>query len=90
MRKTKELKRKYGRQLKSVILISLISCFFLIGNSCSPYRPELNPTYDVLNPAATVQVIGINIDGNIIVTPEFIIWVRQLQEEIVKLRKMVK
>jgi hypothetical protein len=57
--------------------------------SCVRYNPALFPSYDVLNPGPEVRLnpIGFTADGNVIVNPQFIQWVDELKQEIIRLRK---
>lgn len=67
---------------------TLLISFCLI--SCSHrYDPTLYTGYDVLNPSAEVRAnpIGFTEDGNVIVNEAFILWVHDLKEEIMRLRK---
>jgi hypothetical protein len=68
-------------------VILCVSFFFC--NSCSRYNPSLYPSYDVLNPGPEVRLnpLGFDKDGNIIVNEAFWLWVDELKQEIIKLRK---
>ena len=74
-------------------MYALASCILLIGilsaNSCTEYNPALYPVADVLVPGGEVEIVGFQ-DGNVVVTPEYIIWVEDLKSEIVRLRKLLE
>jgi len=74
-------------------LYVLASCILIAGllsvNSCSQYDPALYPVTDVLVPGGEVEIVGFQ-DGNVIVTPEYIIWVEDLKIEIIRLRKLLE
>ena len=70
----------------TVFILTILVCFLA---DCSPYNPALYPSYDVLNPGSEVRKnpLGFTEDGNLIVSPEFIQWVDELKQEVIKLRK---
>jgi len=72
---------------KRIILITLL--IIIIFSSCGHYNPTLFPSYDVLNPGPEVRKnpLGFTEDGNIIVNEAFILWVDELKQEVLKLRK---
>jgi hypothetical protein len=63
--------------------------FFFLSSSCHSYNPALYPSYDVLNPGPEVRLnpLAFTPDGNLIVNQAFILWVEELKQEIIKLRK---
>jgi hypothetical protein len=67
----------------------LLSFFLFAMSGCTRYNPALFPSYDVLNPGPEVRLnpIAFTADGNFIVNPAFIVWVDELKNEIIKLRK---
>jgi len=78
--------------LLSLILWAAIIIGVLALAGCTPYNPDLYPSYDVLNPGEDVRrnPLGFNADGNLIVTPSFIAWVDELKQEVIKLRRQIK
>jgi len=76
----------------SLILWAAIIIGVLALAGCTPYNPDLYPSYDVLNPGEDVRrnPLGFNADGNLIVTPSFIAWVDELKQEVIKLRRQIK
>ena len=71
-------------------ILTLISCviLFSVASSCSLIRPqEPIPVYDVLLPSEAVQIIAINEDGTVLVSVEFMTWVKALKQEIIRLRE---
>lgn len=78
-----------GKLLRILILISC-AILFLGANSCSILRPSVEmPVYDVLKPGPDVDIIKINDDETVLVTGEFIVWVKMLRQEIERLREKV-
>ncbi len=91
------------RLWKSLISISCAILFLAVSNCSlfRPTLPQ--PVYDVLRPGPEVQIIGFTVagqemiaeegetgetkDGDVIVTGEFMVWVKMLQQEIKRLRK---
>lgn len=74
------------RTLTGLIIFSIL----ILSWSCKPY---LNPnSYDVLNPPAVIKAnpLGITEDGNFIVNPEFLKYVKELQLEVRRLRRGIK
>lgn len=65
----------------------LILCLALFWASCKAPNPALFPSYDVLKPGPTVKIVGFDAAGNVIVTPDFLLWVYDLKSEISRLRK---
>ena len=62
----------------------------LTASSCWLFKPSVEmPVYDVLKPSAEVDIIAINEDGTILVTGEFMVWVKMLQQEVKRLRDKV-
>ena len=88
-----EKRRRFWRRSRRKILYVLASCILIAGllsvNSCSQYDPALYPVTDVLVPGGEVEIVGFQ-DGNVIVTPEYIIWVEDLKIEIIRLRKLLE
>jgi len=70
--------------LLSVILTLCIISFLV--NSCH-YEPSLYPVKDVLHPNEDVKIIAVTDDGNVIVNEAFILWVEDLKQEIIRLRR---
>ena len=60
-------------------------------NGCDLFRspPALMPAHDVLKPGPDVQILKINLDGTILVSGEFMVWVKELRQEISRLRGKV-
>jgi len=78
-----------GKQSLKLILI-LCGILFLTGNSCWVFKPSVEmPVYDVLKPGAEVDILAINEDGTVLVTGEFMVWTKLLQQEIKRLRDKV-
>lgn len=88
MKRTKSEERKLPKLLR-VGTLTLCTIFFLISSSCSSYNPSLYPSHDVLNPGDEVRLnpLAFTEDGNVVVNQAFILWVDELKQEIVKLRK---
>jgi hypothetical protein len=88
VRRTKAEGKKCGRLSRTGILL-LCATFFLICSACHSYDPTLYPGYDVLNPSEEVKKnpLGFDQDGNAIVNEAFMLWVYELKQEIIKLRK---
>lgn len=65
----------------------------MICSACHSYNPTLYPGYDVLNPSEEVKKnpLGFIDDEtgahNAIVNQAFMLWVYELKQEIIKLRK---
>ena len=79
-----------GKHSRKLILI-LCAILFLTANSCWLVKPSVEmPVYDVLKPGPEVDIIAINEDKTVLVTDEFIVWVKMLQQEIKRLREKVK
>lgn len=92
-----------GKLSKSLILISCAILFLAASNCSllRPTLPQ--PVFDVLRPGPEVQIIGFTVagqkmiveegetgetkDGDVIVSGEFMVWVKMLQQEIKRLRK---
>ena len=54
------------------------------------FKPGVEvPVYDVLKPSSEVDILKINDDGTVLVTSEFIVWNKMLQQEIKRLRDKV-
>ena len=51
--------------------------------------PALMPGHDVLKPGPEVQILKINLDGSILVSEDFMVWVKELRQEIRRLRSKV-
>ena len=47
------------------------------------------PVYDVLKPGVEVDILAIYEDGTVLVTTEFMTWVKMLRQEIERLRDKV-
>jgi len=47
------------------------------------------PVYDVLKPGPEVDIIAVNEDETVLVSGEFMVWVKMLQQEIKRLRDKV-
>ena len=75
-----------------ILSMSLVFALCFISGSCTQYNPSLYTGYDVLNPGpeVTMNPIGTTEDGNFEVNKFFIMWVDELQTEIIKLRKLRK
>lgn len=91
------------RLLKSLISISCAILFLAVSNCSllRPTLPQ--PVFDVLKPGPEVQIIGFTVagqkmiaeegktgetkDGDVIVSGEFMVWVKMLQQEIKRLRR---
>jgi len=89
--------------LKSLISISCAILFLAVSNCdlLRPTLPQ--PVFDVLKPGSKVRIIGFTVagqkivaeegeieetkDGDVIVSEEFMVWVKMLQQEIKRLRK---
>jgi len=58
-------------------------------SSCTAYNPALYPSYDVLNPGPEVRKNPLRTteDGNFVVNEAFLMWVQELKEEILNLRR---
>ena len=82
-----KLSRPYKIKIWFVCL-SLILVVSLSLNNCR-YDPALYPAQDILIPGPDVDIVGFS-DGNIIVTPGYIMWVEDLKTEIVRLRKLLE
>jgi len=80
---------KKSLKLAGIGILLLCASFFLSSDACRSYNPSLYPSYDVLNPGPEVRKnpIGFTEDGNIIVNEAFILWVDELKQEVLKLRK---
>jgi len=67
------------------VILTLCVISFL-ASSCH-YEPSLYPMRDVLYPSEDVKIIAITDDGNIIVNSAFMLWVEDLKQEIIRLRR---
>ena len=66
----------------------VLGILLLTASSCWALRPqEPMPVYDVLLPSEAVQIIAINEDGTVLVSAEFMTWVKALKQEIIRLRE---
>lgn len=78
----------------------LFVSLFLAGTTSCKISPALYPSYDVLRPGESVQILGyVTPDGKaiddkgqlltdgVVVNQSFLIWVYELKSEIEKLRK---
>lgn len=62
----------------------------MAASSCWLVKPSVEmPVYDVLKPGLEVDILKINEDGTVLVTGEFIVWVKMLRQEIERLRDKV-
>lgn len=78
-----------GKHSRKRILI-LCAILFLIANSCWLVKPSVEmPVYDVLKPGPEVDIIAVNEDETVLVSGEFMVWVKMLQQEIKRLRDKV-
>lgn len=92
-----------GKQLRTWILISCVIVFCLSAScSILRPSPPL-PVFDVLKPGPEADIVGFTVagqkmikenkeegitkDGDVIVTGEFMVWVKMLQQEIERLRE---
>lgn len=76
----------------AIIAVLIITAILFLSLGCSSYNPALYPSYDVLNPGEKVRLnpLAFTEDGNLIVNKEFIAWVDELKQEIIRLRKELK
>lgn len=74
------------------LLFGIICLTFFEVGCHSGYNPALYPSYDVLNPGPEVRLNPIKFtdDGNLVVNQAFILWVEELKQEVIKLRKELK
>jgi len=80
------------RRLSRTAIVTL-SLIFCLSFSCHRgYNPALYPSYDVLNPGPEVRLnpLAFTDDGNLIVNQAFILWVEELKQEIIRLRKEIR
>lgn len=57
-------------------------------SNCWLFQPSVPmPVYDVLKPGPEVQILAINDDGTVLVSGEFMAWVKMLRQEIERLRE---
>jgi|GEM_PF-5738249 len=82
-----KLSRPYKIKIWFVCL-SLILVVSLSLNNCR-YDPAFYPAQDILIPGPDVDIVGF-IEGNVIVTPGYIMWVEELKTEIIRLRKLLE
>ncbi len=76
-----------GQRSAKLILISF-AILFLATSSCWLVKPQQPmPVYDVLLPSPEVQIIAINEDSTVLVSAEFMTWVKALKQEIIRLRE---
>jgi hypothetical protein len=73
-----------------VIVLLWVLIFMAVG--CTRYNPALFPSYDILTPGPEVRLNpkGFTADGDLIVNAAFLLWVDELKNEIIKLRKKGK
>lgn len=98
MASIKPRKLHLGLAILAVWLAALALVFFLFALAgCTAYNPSLYPGYDVLNPSAAVRANPLSISEDPItheavftVTADFLMWVEDLKQEILKLRKGAK
>ncbi len=86
-------KRRSKKLLKRISLsILLVSALCFLSINCTQYNPALFPGYDILNPGPEVQKNPIRIteDGLLVVNEAFMIYVKELALEIIRLRKLIK
>jgi hypothetical protein len=76
------------RLLSLGILTVLLALSWVDG--CRAPNPALFPSYDVLKPGPTVKIVGFDPAGNVVVSPDFMLWVYDLKSEIARLRKNQK
>ncbi len=85
---------------KRIRIAILLLCASLFSASCGKYNPSLYPSYDPLRPGTEVQILGfVGLDGKavddkgailtegVVVNQAFMLWVYDLKQEILKLRK---
>ncbi len=78
------------RSAKSILILCVILCLTASANSCWLVRPSVEmPVYDVLKPGVEVDILAIYEDGTVLVTTEFMTWVKMLTQEIERLRDKV-
>lgn len=78
------------------LAITLVFLLFALAG-CTVYNPSLYPSYDVLNPSEKVRVNPLStfpdpVTGEqmFVVNSAFFLWVQELKEEVLKLRKGAK
>lgn len=69
--------------------MSFVMIFLAIdASSCYLLKPiQPMPVYDVLKPSLEVDILKVNDDGTVVVSGEFIVWVKMLEHEIKRLRE---
>ena len=78
------------RSAKSILILYVILFLTVSLNSCWLFKPSVEvPVYDVLKPSAEVDILKVNEDETVLVTGEFIVWVKMLQQEVKRLRDKV-
>lgn len=99
----KENSKMSGKQSKSLTSISCAILFFLAAScSIFRPAPRL-PVFDVLKPGPEADIVGFTVagqeflkqegekglteEGDVIVTAEFMVWVKMLRQEIERLRE---
>jgi len=94
---------KYCQSVLKRFSVLFLSLILFLGVSCGRFNPSLFPSYDPLRPGSEVQILGsVNEVGwavddkgqvlkeGIVVNQAFLLWVYELQQEIIKLRKAIK
>ncbi len=78
------------------LAITLVFLLFALAG-CTSYNPSLYPSYDVLNPGDQVRVNPLStfpdpVTGKqlFVVDEAFMLWVQELKDEVLKLRKGAK
>lgn len=89
---------RLGLAILATWALALILVFLLFALAgCSAYNPSLFPGYDTLNPSEKVRVNPLStfpdpVTGEqlFVVNSAFLLWVDELKQEVLKLRKGAK
>ena len=72
----------------SLSFVTLLLVLITATNSCNLFTiPALMPSHDVLKPGPEVQILKINLDETVLVSGEFMVWVKELRQEVKRLRE---
>lgn len=98
MKSGKPRRFRLGLAILATWILSIVFTFFLLSLAgCTGYNPSLYPSYDILNPGEQVRVNPLStfpdpITGEQLfaVNSAFLLWVQELKDEVLKLRKGAK
>jgi hypothetical protein len=77
-----------SKKQSRTLIWTFCAILFLALSSCWLVKPAVAPpVYDVLKPGPEVQILAINLDQTVLVSADFMVWVKMLKQEIKRLRE---